>query len=84
LLDDVGHTSNAPEYLSQHAPEYRGQARYTTALATRDRGIITASGLGAVDFAREIFAEVGVFSPEDLALWYELFKHGMISPAPAA
>lgn len=83
LLDDVTHTSNAPEYVAQHAPEYRGQARYSTALAARDAGIITASGLGAVEFAREIFAELGTFSTDDLALWFDLFKHGMPTPSPA-
>ncbi len=84
LLDDVTHTSNAPEYVTEHAAEYRGQARYTAALAARDGGLITASGLGAVEFAREIFAELGTFSREDLALWFDLFKHGMASPSPAS
>jgi len=76
LLDDRRHTSNAVSYLSELAPSYRGAALYDAALAVRDRGVITASGLGAVDFAREIFAELGVFSDSDRALWYEMFKNG--------
>jgi hypothetical protein len=51
-------------------------------LAVRDRGIITASGLGAVDFAREIFAELELFSAADAALWFDMFKHGKL-PAEA-
>jgi putative intracellular protease/amidase len=76
LLDDRRHTSNAPGYLGEMAPTYRGAAFYEPSLAVRDRGVITASGLGAVDFARAIFAELGVFSAADEALWYDMFKHG--------
>lgn len=83
LLDEVAHTSNAPDYLGEHAPAYRGHARYAPQLAVREQGIITASGLGAVDFAREIFAEVALFTPEELALWYDLFKYGDASPSAA-
>jgi putative intracellular protease/amidase len=72
LLDDRRHTSNAPGYLGEMAPT----AFYEPGLVVRDRRVITASGLGAVDFARAIFAELGVFSPADEALWYEMFKHG--------
>jgi putative intracellular protease/amidase len=76
LLDDRRHTSNMPNYLSETVPVYRGAALYEPSLVVRDRGVITASGLGAVDFARAIFAELGVFSASDEALWYDMFKHG--------
>ena len=76
LLDDRRHTSNMPNYLSETVPAYRGSALYEPSLVVRDRGLITASGLGAVDFAREIFAELGVFSASDQSLWYDMFKHG--------
>jgi putative intracellular protease/amidase len=82
LLDDRRHTSNMPSYLSELAPSYRGASLYEPALAVSDRGIITASGLGAVDFARAIFAELGVFSPDDQAVWYDMFTKGKI-PAGA-
>jgi putative intracellular protease/amidase len=70
------HTSNGLDYLKSHVPEYTAQADYVDTLAVRDRGLITASGLGAVEFAREIFAELGVFTPEERATWYRLFKEG--------
>ena len=82
LLDDRRHTSNAASYLSELVPSYRGASRYEPALAVRDRGIITASGLGAVEFAREIFEELGVFSESDRPIWYEMFKSGKV-PAEA-
>jgi putative intracellular protease/amidase len=81
LLDGRRHTSNTPTYLRETVPSYAGEARYEPTLAVRDRGIITASGLGAVDFAREIFAELGLFSAADAALWFDMFKHGKLPGA---
>lgn len=78
VLDERRHTSNGPRYLSESVPAYRGRTRYEATLAVRDRGVITASGLGAVDFAREIFAELGLFSAADEALWFDMFKHGKL------
>jgi putative intracellular protease/amidase len=76
LLDDRAHTSNERGYLGRMAPEYRGSEYFVDQLAVRDRGVITASGLGPVEFAREIFEELGVFSAEDREVWYRLFKYG--------
>ena len=81
LLEERAHTSNEAAYL-QRAPSYGGARRYVDRLAVRDRGLITASGLGATEFAKEIFEELGVFSPEDRRLWYHLFKHGSF-PEPS-
>ena len=67
-----------PSYLRQNAAAYRGEGLYETRAAVRDRGVITASGLGAVDFAREIFDELEVFSAGDQAVWYDMFKNGRI------
>jgi putative intracellular protease/amidase len=83
LLDDRSHTSNELAYLEQLVPGYRGSSRYVNVLAVRDRGVVTASGLGAVEFAREIFEELSVFSPPDRGLWYQLFKHGRMPAATA-
>jgi putative intracellular protease/amidase len=82
LLDERAHTSNAPDYLTSMVPEYRAADRYVDAPAVRDRHVITASGLGPTEFAREIFEELEVFTPSDRALWYQIFKSGRV-PAPA-
>lgn len=82
LLAHRRHTSNAESYLREHLPGYKPGGRYSSALAVRDGGLITASGVGPVEFAREIFAELGVFSESDRAVWYRLFKHGEM-PATA-
>jgi len=76
LLAGRRHTSNGREYLLAHAPGYAGAEHYEEGLAMRDDGIITACGLGAVDFARETFAELHAFSADDIALFYEMYRHG--------
>lgn len=76
LLRGRVHTSNGLDYLKANVPDYAGEADYVEQLAVRDRGLITASGLGAVEFAREIFAELKVFSESDLEMWYRMFKYG--------
>jgi putative intracellular protease/amidase len=76
LLNDRSHTSNEQAYLTNLASEYAGGGRYVDTLAVRDRGVITASGLGPTEFAREIFDELEVFTAEERPVWYHLFKHG--------
>jgi putative intracellular protease/amidase len=78
LLDDRRHTSNMPGYLGKHVAEYHGSRNYEPALAVTDRGVITASGLGPVEFARAIFRELGVFTASDEQLWFDMFKHGQM------
>ena len=81
LLDDRQHTSNGRDYLSTQVPEYAGASHYIEAAALRDAHVITATGLAPVDFAREIFAELQIFTAADEALWYRMFKHGRLPEA---
>ena len=78
LLKGRRHTSNGLDYLRGHVPGYDESANYTDVLAVRDRGLITASGLGSVEFAREIFEELSVFSAEDRAVWADIFRSGRL------
>ena len=78
LLDGRQHTSNMPGYLSKYAKEYAGGEQYVASPAVSDRHVITASGLAAVDFARAIFVELGIFSAENEKLWFDMFKHGKL------
>jgi putative intracellular protease/amidase len=85
LLRGRRHTSNGPDYLARFAPGTTVAADYVEELATRDRGMITASGLGPVEFAHEIFAELGVFSPAERAEFLKLYKYGrMPHPSPGS
>ena len=80
LLRGRRHTSNGLAYLQQQVPGYREAARYVDAPSVRDRGLITASGLADVEFAREIMAELGVLSDSDRALWAAMFRSGRRRP----
>ncbi len=83
LLAARRHTSNGRDYLVAAAPAYAGADHYVEdALAVRDRGVITASGVGSVEFAREIMAELDVLDEASRAVWFDLFKHGVL-PEPA-
>jgi len=48
-----------------HVPDYNEAQNYVAAPAVRDRGLITASGLGDIEFARELFEESNVLSAGD-------------------
>ncbi|MGE5603195.1 MAG: type 1 glutamine amidotransferase family protein [Nitrososphaerales archaeon] len=74
LLRGRRHTSNGLAYLRSHVPGYADADRFVPAPAVRDRGLITASGLGDVEFARELFEQLGVLSAEHRALWARIFR----------
>lgn len=74
LLRGRRHTSNGLDYLRSHAPGYSEAANYVDAPAVRDRKLITASGLGDVEFARELFEELNVLTAEDRTLWAQMFR----------
>lgn len=76
LLQGRLHTSNGLEFLRSHANEYHEENNYVDSLAVRSQRLITASGLGDVEFAREIFEELDVLSPEDRAEWAMIFRSG--------
>jgi putative intracellular protease/amidase len=79
LLRGRRHTSNGLSYLRQQVPEYTEAGTYVDAPAVRDRGLITATGLGDVEFAREIMAELNVLSASDRDQWTALFRGGRVT-----
>jgi len=81
LLRGRRHTSNGLEYLRSHVPGYDETAQYVDAPAVRDRGLITASGLGDIEFARELFEELDVLSAEDRAAWAMIFRSARLPKA---
>lgn len=74
LLEKRRHTSNAAEYLA--ATQYGGVALYEDAPAVTDGLLITATGVAPLDFARHIFRQLDLYTPEVLDAWYGLFKTG--------
>jgi hypothetical protein len=68
------HTSNGLAYLRGQVPGYNDDRNYVDVPAVRDRKLITASGLGDIEFARELFEELSVLSADERAMWAEMFR----------
>jgi putative intracellular protease/amidase len=81
LLRGRRHTSNGLSYLLSHVPTYSESHAYVDAPAVRDRRLITASGLGNVEFARELFEELDVLGPDARELWARVFRDGKLPTA---
>ena len=76
LLDSCKHTSNFLGYLKKQAPSYKGESYYVSSeLAVSDKNIITASGLGAIEFAKVLLTTLGVFDEEKATAWLNFFKY---------
>jgi putative intracellular protease/amidase len=74
------HTSNGAAFLAEQAPGYETASLYQDTLAVSDDGVISASGLGAIEFAREIFAALGVFGEADLDQYVAMYRRGESVP----
>ena len=83
LCHDHLHTSNSLKYLKETVPNYQGQNTYVDALSIRDNHIITASGLGAIDFSLEIMNELEISSPETRTIWYNALKYAVVPESMA-
>ncbi len=79
LLDGLKHTSNDLNYLKAVAPSYKGETNYQNSLAVTDKNIITANGIAPVEFAREVFKIIGLYSDDRIEKWFQLFKNGIWS-----
>lgn len=79
LLRGRRHTSNDKDYLTAVVPDYQDGAFYVSELAVTDGPLITASGVGSVEFAREITRRLGIYSEEQVGRWFDLYKHGVWS-----
>jgi putative intracellular protease/amidase len=80
LTRGVRHTSNAKNYLQKMVPDYKDERFYVDELAVTDDKIITASGLGSVEFAREVIRELEIHNEAITQMWFEMFKNGVIPP----
>jgi putative intracellular protease/amidase len=78
LTRGLRHTSNGQSYLRAMVPDYSDEAFYVDALAVMDQNVITASGLGSIEFAREVIQQLEIFSDADTSLWFDMFKHGVV------
>ncbi|NMW25454.1 thiamine biosynthesis protein ThiJ, partial [Rhodanobacter denitrificans] len=81
LLDHCRHTGNWNGQIAAQVPGYAGVEQYDSeVLAVSDGGVISASHLGSVEFAREVIRTLDLYSPSDREHWYRLFKHAQLPP----
>ncbi|MBB3659677.1 putative intracellular protease/amidase [Rhizobium sp. BK650] len=72
VLNDIAHTSNAPDFIAS-AKGYRGQAHYRDGPhAVRSDMIVTAPGSAPITFTAEIFRALG-FGSEELDTYVQIF-----------
>lgn len=83
LTRNIRHTSNSKDYLKAMVTDYGDNDFYADELAVTDKNIITASGLGSVEFAREVIKQLKLYDEADTQLWYEMFKHGVLPASEA-
>ncbi|MCL2189039.1 MAG: DJ-1/PfpI family protein [Defluviitaleaceae bacterium] len=77
FLNNVKHTGNSLERF-QKEPNYNGTDFFVSAQAVADQNIITANETAALEFAREIFRTLKIYTDEDMDDWYDEFKNGMV------
>ncbi len=76
LLDRRPHTSNGAGFLDMFCPNYKGQSFFVDEPSVSDGNLITASGTGALPWAKQIIEHLGVFRPDTLEAWYAYFRTG--------
>ncbi len=79
LLKGVRHTSNSLDYLAEQVPAYSEDDYYVDAPAVRHKHIITAGESGYVEFTREVLGLLRIYQEDELEVWYDLFKNGVIA-----
>jgi putative intracellular protease/amidase len=84
LTKNIRHTSNSKDYLKTLVADYDDENFYVNELAVTDQNVITASGLGCVEFAREVIKQLNLYNEADTRTWFEMFKHGVYPVSEAA
>lgn len=74
LLDRRPHTSNGAGFLEMFCPNYKGTSFYVDMPSVSDGNLITASGAGALPWAKQILAHLDVFRSDTLEAWYAYFR----------
>ena len=77
ILDNIRHTGDTFEFF-ENMQGYKGHEYYVPAQIVVDKGFITANETAAVDFAYNIFKILKIDTDEEIELWYDKFKNGMV------
>lgn len=76
LFEHRRHTSNGAGFLDMVCPGYKGKDCYVDEPSVADGNLITAGAAGALPWARQIIARLGVFRPDTLEAWQAYFSTG--------
>ncbi len=79
FLNNVKHTGNGLDQLKHWGGEkYTNEAGYVEAQAVSDKNIVTANGVGHLEFTREVLLLLEANSPEQIDTWYDFYKNGFV------
>jgi putative intracellular protease/amidase len=77
FLNSVKHTGNGLDQLKYWGGEkYTNEVGYVEAQAVRDKNIVTANGVGHLEFTREMLLLLKANSEEQIDKWYDFYKNG--------
>ena len=78
FLNNVKHTGNGLEQLKKWGGiGYNNAENYVEAQAVCDKNIVTAYGLGHLEFTREILLLLKANTPEKISGWYDFYKNAL-------
>lgn len=79
FLNNVKHTGNGLDQLKQWGGNtYTNAAGYVEVQAVSDGNIVTANGVGHLEFTREMLLLLNANTPEKIAGWYDFYKNGFV------
>lgn len=79
FLNDVKHTGNTLSQLKLWGGErYTNEAGYEEKQAVSDKKIVTANGIGYLEFTRELLLLLQAETPEKINATYDFYKNGFI------
>ena len=79
FLNNVKHTGNGLDQLKHGGGEkYTNEAKYVAAQAISDKNIVTANGVGHLEFTREMLLLLKANSSENIDTWYDFYKNGFL------
>lgn len=83
LLNNVRHTGNGVEQLKLWGGDnYTNAQGYVHVQAVSDKGIVTANGSAALEFARELLLLLENDSPERIEMYYQFNRQGFCALCP--
>ena len=77
FLNNVKHTGNGLDQLKHWGGTgYTNAENYVKAQVVSDKNIVTANGVGHLEFTREMLLLLKANSPEQIDAWYDFYKNG--------